>query len=62
MTSSFGVCFQANDCYDCVVQGQVVKEGQVICYVEQLGTQQPIEASRSTLETSSGCCVYQLLI
>eukprot|EP00243_Klebsormidium_subtile_P003010 TRINITY_DN16141_c0_g1_i1.p1 TRINITY_DN16141_c0_g1~~TRINITY_DN16141_c0_g1_i1.p1 ORF type:complete len:279 (+),score=54.01 TRINITY_DN16141_c0_g1_i1:354-1190(+) len=28
-------------------EGQVVKEGQVICYVEQLGTQQPIESTVS---------------
>jgi biotin carboxyl carrier protein len=26
------------------VEGQVVKKGQVVCYLEQLGTQQPVEA------------------
>jgi biotin carboxyl carrier protein len=25
-------------------EGQIVKEGQVVCYLEQLGTQQPVEA------------------
>jgi biotin carboxyl carrier protein len=25
-------------------EGQVVKKGQVVCYLEQLGTQQPVEA------------------
>ncbi|KAI5083257.1 hypothetical protein GOP47_0003000 [Adiantum capillus-veneris] len=28
-------------------EGQTVKEGQVVCYVEQLGTQQPVEAENS---------------
>lgn len=28
-------------------EGQIVKEGQVVCYVEQLGTQQPVEAENS---------------
>lgn len=24
-------------------KGQVIKKGQVVCYLEQLGTQQPVE-------------------
>ncbi|KAJ7558901.1 hypothetical protein O6H91_04G061100 [Diphasiastrum complanatum] len=28
-------------------EGQSVKEGQVVCYLEQLGTQQPVEAPLS---------------
>ncbi|KAH7432501.1 hypothetical protein KP509_07G025400 [Ceratopteris richardii] len=28
-------------------EGQIVKEGQVVCYIEQLGTQQPVEAENS---------------
>lgn len=28
-------------------EGQIVKKGQVVCYVEQLGTQQPVEAENS---------------
>ncbi|KAJ7536108.1 hypothetical protein O6H91_12G056700 [Diphasiastrum complanatum] len=28
-------------------EGQAVKEGQVVCYLEQLGTQQPVEATLS---------------
>lgn len=28
-------------------EGQIVKDGQVVCYVEQLGTQQPVEAENS---------------
>jgi biotin carboxyl carrier protein len=28
-------------------QGQVIREGQVVCYLEQLGTQQPVEAEMS---------------
>jgi len=28
-------------------EGQVIREGQVVCYLEQLGTQQPVEAEMS---------------
>ncbi|CAM6033962.1 unnamed protein product [Sphagnum compactum] len=28
-------------------EGQVIREGQVVCYLEQLGTQQPVEAEIS---------------
>jgi biotin carboxyl carrier protein len=30
-------------------QGQVIKKGQVVCYLEQLGTQQPIEVISNPL-------------
>eukprot|EP00249_Psilotum_nudum_P003074 c16398_g1_i1 orf=344-1228(-) len=28
-------------------EGQIIKDGQVVCYLEQLGTQQPVEAEAS---------------
>jgi hypothetical protein len=30
-------------------QGQVIQEGQVVCYLEQLGTQQPVEVYRAKI-------------
>jgi hypothetical protein len=34
-------------------QGQVVKKGQVVCYLEQLGTQQPVEVIVRLLEPAT---------
>jgi biotin carboxyl carrier protein len=30
-------------------EGQVIREGQVVCYLEQLGTQQPVEVYRTKI-------------
>lgn len=35
-----------------LLQGQIVKKGQVVCYLEQLGTQQPVEV---TIPSPTSC-------
>lgn len=42
-------------------QGQIVKEGQVVCYLEQLGTQQPVEVN-VLLADSIGSILYLVSI